>query len=496
MIVFGKDFKFGVSMSGFQFEMGKSEESIDNKSDWFRWVHDELNINSGIVSGDLPEWGPGYWDLYKKDHILMKDMGLEILRIGIEWSRIFPEPTLSVPVNIKRNPHGDVVEIDINLDTIKKLKKVANKDAISHYRNIMEDIKEKGFVLMVDLNHFTLPIWLHDPIGVQRSKEGPYGWVDEKTVVEFAKYSALMAYEFSDIVDYWSTMNEPQIVSHLGYLQPKAGFPPGVINFDWYLIAQKHQAEAHVRAYEAMKKFTDRPIGFIYSFGWPTPLRKEDEEVLENAMYFFNWHFTDMILWGMVDEKLKKNAIERIDMKGKADFIGINYYARTMIKKDEKKKGLFNWHSVNGYGYACAGMKTSLSGRPVTDMGWEIYPEGIKGVSVAIMKRYGKIPIFITENGVGEHTGKYIPYFIVSHLVKLHEAMEEGADVRGYMYWSFMDNYEWALGFSKRFGLLGVDRNTKMRIPKPGYFIYREIIKNHGLPDWMLSYTRDPYVLV
>ncbi len=496
MIVFDKDFKFGVSISGFQFEMGVSQDSIDKNSDWFLWVHDALNIGGGIVSGDLPENGPGYWDLYEKDHEIMSNLGLGIVRIGIEWSRIFPNSTESISVNIEKNDQGDIVNIDIKETAIEKLKEFADKNALSHYKKVITDLKNRGFTVMVNLNHFTLPLWIHNPVNVQRYKDGPYGWIDKKTVIEFVKYAGFLTRELSDTVDYWSTMNEPQIVSSLGYLQPKAGFPPGVLNFDWYLLAQKNEAEAHVRAYDVMKKFTDKPIGIIYSFTPYTPLAEDDKDVLDNAMYFSNWHFMDMIVYGMIDDNLDGKKRERKDMKGKLDFIGVNYYTRMMAQRNEKNRGIFNWSPVWGYGYACNGLEKSLSGRPVTDMGWEIYPEGIRDITLSIKERYGDMPMFITENGVGEYTGKYIPYFIVSHLKSLHDAISNGAKIKAYMYWSFMDNYEWASGFSKRFGLLGINLQTKMRIPKPGYFIYREIIKEHGIPDWMLEYVKDPYKLL
>ncbi len=495
MIIFDNSFKFGVSISGFQFEMGRSIESIDKNSDWFLWVHDPLNIGGGIVSGDLPEDGPGYWELYEKDHEIMSDLGLGMVRIGIEWSRIFPKPTDPVSVGVEENNQGDIVSIDIKETTIEKLREFADKGALLHYKKVIADLKERGFTVMVNLNHFTLPLWIHNPINVQRHREGPYGWPDKRTVVEFVKYAAFLTRELSDTVDYWSTMNEPQIVSSLGYLQPKSGFPPGALNFDWYLLAQKHEAEAHARAYDVMKKITDKPVGIIYSFTPYTPLRETDREVLKNAMYFSNWHFMDMIVYGMIDDNLDGKRRKRDDMREKVDFIGVNYYTRMMLQKNEKNRGIFNWSPVWGYGYACEGLKESLSGRPVTDMGWEIYPEGIRDITMAIKERYKSIPMFITENGVGEYTGKYIPYFIISHLKSLYESISNGTEIKGYMYWSFMDNYEWASGFSKRFGLLSVDSKTKMRIPKPGYFIYKEIIKEHGISDWMSKYTEDPYKL-
>ncbi|KAF2955036.1 family 1 glycosylhydrolase [Marinitoga sp. 38H-ov] len=382
----------------------------------------------------------------------------------------------------------DIISIEIDECDILELKKIANIKALEHYKKIINDLKEKNIKVMVDLNHFSLPLWIHNPINVNLYNKGPYGWADKNTVIEFVKYGSFLAKEFDDIVDYWATINEPQIVSSLAYLQPKSGFPPSIINEEYYKLAQKHQAEAHCRAYDSMKKYTNKPIGFIYSFTWIDVENQEDKDIVEYAKYFNNYHFTDMIFKGNINFDINKRKNYRKDMHGKTDYLGINYYTRTVVKKVND-----NWRVVSGYGYSCKD-KFSKANKPVTNMGWEVYPEGIKKIILEIKERYNNPLMFITENGIADK-GDIQPYFIVSHLMNIHEAIELGANVKAYMYWSILDNYEWPEVFSKRFGLIHVNYSTKKRTCKPAYFVYKDIIENKGINNYLINYIKYPYKL-
>jgi len=220
------DFLWGVSSSGFQFEMGDlSGESVDANTDWFVWVHDKENFRRGVVSGDFPENGVNYWGLYAKDHEIARRLGLNAYRIGLEWSRIFPKSTADVEVGIERASDGNISNIDLDDKDLEAFEKLADKKALDHYRLIVEDLRTKGFKVFVCLNHFTLPLWIHDPITTRatRLKRGPRGWLDETTVVEFAKYAAYVAFRLGDIVDYWATFNEPMAATY--WLEFSLEFP-------------------------------------------------------------------------------------------------------------------------------------------------------------------------------------------------------------------------------------------------------------------------------
>lgn len=161
---FPQNFLWGVSSSGFQFEMGDSTgKSVDVNTDWYVWVHDAENIRRGLVSGDFPENGVDYWNLYAKDHEVARKLGLNAYRIGIEWSRIFPKSTATVDVEVKKALDGNISKIDIDPKALEELENLANKEALNHYKAIIADLRAKGFKVFVCLNHFTLPLWLHNP---------------------------------------------------------------------------------------------------------------------------------------------------------------------------------------------------------------------------------------------------------------------------------------------------------------------------------------------
>jgi beta-galactosidase len=231
---FPKNFLWGVSISGFQFEMGdKTGKNVDPNTDWYIWTHDATNIRNGLVSGDMPENGIDYWSLYTKDHDIAKNLGLNAYRIGIEWSRIFPKSTNKVKVEVERAPDGNISRIGVDDQAIEELDRMADKETVNHYRAVIGDLKAKGFKVFVCLNHFTLPLWIHNPITARDTKlsKGPRGWFDEETIVEFTKYAAYMAWKVGDIADNWATFNEPMVISEAGYIASDSGFPPGLNNF-------------------------------------------------------------------------------------------------------------------------------------------------------------------------------------------------------------------------------------------------------------------------
>ena len=483
--MFRDGFMFGASMSGFQFEMGVSDDSIDENTDWYSWVHDSANIFSGMVSGDLPEDGPGYWDNYGRIHDLMRECGMNVVRIGLEWSRIFPRSTESVEVEVKGDGER-IIEVDLNRRVLSELDEIANHSAIDRYKNMIEDAKSKGMKVILDLSHFTLPIWIHDPVSVNRKLEGKKGWVDATSVVEFSKYAVYMAWKFGDLPDIWMTMNEPQIVSQLGYLSVKAGFPPAVSNMDWYFESLKNQMQAHARAYELMKRFTSRKIGFVYSFTW---IDGEDDEAIEEADNFINRYYVDGLVLGKVGDEMRR------DLMGKTDIVGVNYYTRTVVDSNDEPMdfGMYRmkWRIKAGYGYSCESSSFSEDGRPSSDFGWEIYPEGLLKILRELKRRYC-IPLIVTENGIADSDDVLRPYFLVSHLYAVEKALDEGVEVLGYLHWSIVDNYEWSSGYSKRFGLAETDYAVKDYHPRPSYYIFKEIIADGGTERFR-NYLHSPY---
>jgi len=182
MTSFPEGFLWGVSVSPFQFEMGdRLRRFIDPNTDWWWWVRDPSNISKKLVSGDLPEDGINYAELYKLDHSLAKDLGLNAYRLSIEWSRIFPCSTRHIEVDVERDGLGLIKDVRITKDVLEQLDEVANEDAVAFYRDIIKDLRMRGFKVIVNLSHFTIPIWLHNPIKARDTnlRRGPLGTVSE-----------------------------------------------------------------------------------------------------------------------------------------------------------------------------------------------------------------------------------------------------------------------------------------------------------------------------
>ncbi len=500
-----KDFLWGVSLSGFQFEMGGTEKSsIDPNTDWFIWVHDKHNITENIVSGDLPEDGPGYWTMFREDHELAQSLGMNCFRIGVEWSRIFPRSTEEVKVEYDVDDLELISRIALREEHLFELDRYANGEAIQRYREIISDLRRRGFKVIVNLNHFTLPLWIHDPIRARDTglEEGPLGWLREKTIVEFVKYSAYIAWKLGDLVDLWSVFNEPNVVAVAGYIFP-SGFPPGVQRPDAYMRAIINMAVAHARAYDAIKAFdkvrADREswepalVGLIQSIspGYPLdPNNPRDISAAENFSYLYNEWFIDAVSKGEVDIDFngEVDSEERIyHMYGRLDWIGVNYYSRQVLKGLAEPQIPFspitNFEIVKGYGGECEPNSKSKDNRPTSDFGWEIFPEGLYD-AIRVVAKYGK-PILVTENGIADRDDKLRPWFLVNHVAQVLKARDD-FDVRGYLHWSLIDNYEWARGFSMRFGLVEVDFDTKKRVRRKSAYIFKEIAENDGI-TWRLE---------
>ncbi|MCS7120415.1 MAG: beta-galactosidase BgaS [Nitrososphaerota archaeon] len=498
-MVFPENFLWGVSLSGFQFEMGDPfRRGLDPNTDWYVWVHDERNIREGIVSGDFPEDGVDYWHRYKADHEMAKGLGLNVFRIGLEWSRIFPKSTHSVDAGLELADDGNACKIEVDERSIEELEKFADNDAVNHYRRIIENLRETGFKVFVCLNHFTLPLWIHNPIVLREKgfRRGPSGWLDRTSIIEFVKYAAYIAWKLGDIVDYWATFNEPMVVSEAGYLTVESGFPPGVRNFRAYRKASVNIALAHARAYDAIKKWdtvkadyeshSPAEVGIIHNLIPVEPFsdNSADASAAKAMDFMHNHYFLRAVTMGPLKFRADSgNKDAKAYMRERMDWLGVNYYTRFVVKG---KRSLLARLALGvpsqpelmpGYGFACEPNSTSRGQLPTSDFGWEIYPNGLIEV-LRQVRDYGK-PIYVTENGVADAKDMLRPKFLLDHLKAVDEAINrDKIDVRGYMHWSLMDNYEWARGFKMRFGLYAVDSKSKERIPRKSAEVYRRIVES------------------
>lgn len=495
---FPKGFFFGTSIAGFQGDMGcptlSAEQCEDRNSDWYQWTQskelqetggkDEITGRRYSLASKAPlSESSGQWELYASDYALMKkELGVTAYRMSIEWSRIFPRSTEKV-------------------EGFEQLKALADPKALAQYHKMFQALRKQGIEPYVTLNHYTLPVWIHDGVACYKNLKTckNKGWVDQKRIVrEIAKYAGFVAKEFGAEVDMWITLNEPFAVVLPGYLlqTPDRINPPAVsLQFGAAKTVLHAMIEAHARMYDAIKKNdtvdANRDgkstwIGIAYSFSPVYPLdanRERDRTAAQKMSYLINEVFMEAIVHGKLDVQLDGNQTDRPDLK-RLDWLGVNYYMKVTVRGlgSPPLKALSPMFLADPF---------KLHYAPQ-------HPKGMYDV-LQLVKKYKK-PIVITENGHDmpsqgrKADDSKMPHYIVRHLFWLHQAMQEGADVRGYLYWSFVDNFEWNHGFDLRFGLFAFDPKDKMkkRIPRSGVKTYRSIIEQHAIsPEQIELYLTD-----
>jgi len=298
---------------------------------------------------------------------------------------------------------------------------------INYYRNIIKLLKENKIETFVTLWHYPVPLWLRD-FG---------GWQSEKIEKYFCRYAEKIVTEFKNEVVFWTTMNEPDIYCGYSYLNGK--FPPNKKNPLAYWRALNRMIKVHRLVYKKIKAISpEAQIG-----------------VSKHNIYFeaYRGRLVNVIFKKIADWWWNFYFLNKI--KNYQDFIGLNHYRRNLIN----------------YGF------NKNENKVVSDFGWELYPSSIYFV-LRDLKKYHK-PIYITEHGISDGQDKYRSWFIKECLKNVHLAIKQGVDVRGYSYWSLLDNFEWAAGWTQKFGLYEVDRKTFKRAVRPSSKLYAEICKNN-----------------
>jgi beta-galactosidase len=482
---FPDGFLWGTSTSSFQVEMGRGEPA--SASDWWKWVHDEDNIRRGNASGAFPEQGPGFWELYREDLQRAKEeLGNNAVRLSVDWARVFPRPTFDTAVRIELDENGDVMGVEVDDAAIRSLKTSADLDAVARYREIFATAGRLGLTVFLTLYHWPIPLWLHDPL-TSRDKlveATGTGWLDQKTIVEYAKYAAFAAYTFGDLVDIYATINEAPIICKYGYLHDKVHFPPGLNDVDLFITAFKNLAIAHNIGYEQVKKWDTTSatnqgptsVGVVTVLEQYDPHNPNDDADIKAAefnRYLWNeWNLNavirgdyDLNLDGIIDPEEQRPH----QAKG-CDFIGVDYYLRETVK-----------HRLKG-GDPRFNYEFTPSSRKTSDTGWEIHPEGLRNVLDWVFRSYRR-PLYVTENGVADADDKLRVEYLTAHVEQVYKAIEGGTPVRGYFYWSLIDNYSWFSGYRSKFGLFSVDLKTKERHPTRGAAVYKNMATRNSLPE-------------
>ncbi len=433
-VPFPPGFLWGAATAAHQVEGG-----LDN--DWARFEAQPGAVRNGHTSRD----GVDHYNRYEEDFSLAAGMGHNVHRLSIEWSRIEPE-----------RGHW-------------------NRDEIAHYLDVLHAMRKQGLEPMVTLHHFTNPHWVAD--------QG--GWENEETARDFARFAAFAAACFGDKVRYWLTVNEPNGYAFMGYMN--AVWPPLKRDFPLAFKVLGNFARGHILAYHAIHEavrahtghWNDVQVGLANHFLLFDPGRTWhplDRAVAYYADRVCNRAFLGAVTTGKIEFGVPGVGFFRANMRlghGALDFIGLNYYQRGFV-----------------YGFK---PPVPAVGAPTNGMGWEIYPKGLYR-SLKIADEYTRlpdgrrIPIYITENGVDDRTGNDRSSFLVQHLQYLAAAMHEGVDVRGYLHWTLMDNFEWAHGYEPRFGLYRIDRDRDFaRVPTGAVEVYREIAQANGLTAALLD---------
>lgn len=409
--VFPKDFLWGASTASHQVEGNTYNQ-------WTVWELENANEFAKTAEKRLswiPEWdkfkseaenpenylsgkGVKHYELYRHDLDILQKLNMNSFRFGIEWSRLEPEPG------------------------------VWNAEGFAHYKEYIEEMLSRGIVPVINLWHWTMPVWFTDMGGFEKRKNIRY----------FERFVAKVCAELPiSSLKYVITLNEPNVYASFGYATGE--WPPNKKNWLEFIKVYYNLTKAHKRAYKILKRCKKSlQIGVASQLANIQPKRPHnflDSVATKWMRYFWNWWFL--------------NRINRYQ-----DYVGFNYY-------------FTDYYSLGDY----KGRKSHIFHRdnpalPKNDLGWYMEPEGIYALLVRVNAHYKK-PIIIAENGVADADDKYRKWWIEETIIAMERALSEGIQLKGYFHWSLLDNFEWAYGWWPKFGLVHVDRKTMKRTVRP-----------------------------
>jgi len=438
---FPNGFLWGSATASYQIE-GSPLADGAGASIWHTFSH-----TPGVIAGnDNGDVACDHYRRWKSDVALMRELGHRAYRFSVSWPRIFPDG------HGRTNPAG-----------------------IAFYDRLVDGLLEAGIEPMITLYHWDLPQKLQD--------EG--GWSNPQIARHYADYAATMFDACGDRVKKWITFNEPWVFHWVGSVL--GIHAPGHHDMAGAFLGGHHTLRAHGLA---VQRFRDQvpggEIGITVSVQAHVPASDDllDEEAAARARAFNNEWFVDPIVLGEYPAALREQfgtMLPEIDDDDRAlfqapiDFLGINYYTRNLERHDEQ--GFLQVATERAIGVHTA-------------MDWEIYPAGLYRVLHEFHERY-RLPLYVTENGAGYEDETPGPdgrvndrerlRYIQSHLEMCHRAISDGIDLRGYLVWSLMDNFEWGFGYAKRFGIVRCDFETLARTPKASALWYRRVIEENGI---------------
>jgi beta-glucosidase len=461
-LVFPKEFLFGSATASYQIE-GAWNEDGRGPSIWDTYSHTPGLVTDGS-NGDVTD---DHYHHLEQDLDLMKELGLEAYRFSISWSRIIPTGSGEV------NPAG-----------------------IDFYSRLVDGLIARGIRPIATLYHWDLP----QPL------EAAGGWVNRETAYHFEEYARVIGAALGDRVETWTTLNEPWCSAYLGY--GSGAHAPGRTNAADALTAVHHLNLAHGLALSALRSVVSNDPMFSVTLNLHA-IRGVGETGAEAARQIDalgNRAFTGPMLHGAYPQDLFDDTASVTDwsfilagdletIHQPIDILGVNYYSTTAVRIWD---GVGERENADGHkpsaGTAWPGaerVEFLQQDGPYTEMGWNIAPDGFETLLMAVHAEFPDLPMMITENGAAfadvvtdgaVHDADRVDY-LRRHITAVHRARERGADVRGYLVWSLMDNFEWSYGFTKRFGIVRVDYDTLVRTVKDSGHWYAELVRTHVLPE-------------
>ena len=441
-IRFPEGFLWGAATSAYQIE-GSPLADGAGPSIWHRFSHSAGRTANG-ETGDV---ACDHYRRYAEDVALMRELGLNSYRFSISWSRVLPEG------------RGRV-----------------NAAGLAFYDRLVDALLAAGIQPNVTLYHWDLPAALDD--------RG--GWLNPDIPLIFAEYAETVFKKLDDRVGMWATLNEPWVVTDGGYLH--GALAPGHRNLYETPIATHHLMRSHAAAVQAYRAVGKHRIGIVVNLEpkYPASNSEEDLAATRRADAYMNRQYLDPLLLGGYPDEMREifgdawpdHPPSELDyLKQPIDFVGVNYYTRSVTRNDPAA-----WPLRAG--------RVIQPQHAYTETSWEVYPDGLTDTLKWVTDRYGRIPLYVTENGAafydppkpidGRVDDPLRVAYYRSHLTASYKALCQGVDLRGYYAWSLLDNYEWSLGYSKRFGVVHVDYATQKRTPKASAKFYSEVIRTHG----------------
>jgi beta-glucosidase len=428
-------FLWGSATSSHQVEGGCTNNN------WFQFESStKANGQPRILNGQKADLAADHWNRYRDDIQLMKALSLNAYRFSVEWSKIEPR-------------EGDF-----------------DNEALSHYSGVVRDLRAAGIEPMLTLHHFTNPIWFEE--------RGAFLQEDAHEI--FGRFVQKVVERLGADVTLWMTINEPSVYALNGHYF--GDFPPGEHNPRNAARVLRNILRSHTEAYRVIKLLQpEAQVGLainFFVFDPPSSLNLLDvvsarlitRNINESLLRYLRDGVFHFGIPGVARESYNSGISDAFD------YIGLNYYTRFRTRISPFVSGL-------------ATAVHNLPEERCTDMGWEIYPQGLYR-ALKVLHLYTLKPIYITENGIADASDTKRARFIEDHLLVMNKAIADGINVRGYFYWSLLDNFEWALGFTKRFGLYHVNFATQERTLYEGSRVYPALIsKFRSQPDLPLVHS-------